>query len=200
MRLAKRIGSPTRAEPTATGTVRVLAPEAGAHMTHGLGLARPDHCDFDQRQDVPKPAQSRARFRPEVDQVTCQKMTSKRGSIARQPDSVRAGWCGLVRGAERGCRRIVIPVASSHSLRSTRESASAPTARTRIGGQLSLGAADDDRAAAHVLLRLYLAAKSRIRVIDVSKIDGNVRKLMDDCADTPNITVPQAFRQALGRP
>ena len=41
---------------------------------------------------------------------------------------------------------------------------------------------------------------TRIRVINVSKIDGNVRKLMDDCADTPNITVPQAFRQALGRP
>ena len=44
-----------------------------------------------------------------------------------------------------------------------------------------------------------LAAKAGIRVIDVSEIDGNVRKVMDRCAAAPNITVPQAFRQALGR-
>jgi hypothetical protein len=44
-----------------------------------------------------------------------------------------------------------------------------------------------------------LAAKAGIRVIDVSQIDGNVRKVMDRCAAAPNITVPQAFRQALGR-
>jgi hypothetical protein len=57
-----------------------------------------------------------------------------------------------------------------------------------------LGAADDDRAAAG-----YLAARAGIRVIDVSQIDGNIRKVMDRCAAAPNITVPQAFRQALGR-
>ena len=45
----------------------------------------------------------------------------------------------------------------------------------------------------------YLAAKVGIRVIDVNKIDGNVRQVMDRCAAVPNITVPQAFRQALGR-
>jgi len=45
----------------------------------------------------------------------------------------------------------------------------------------------------------YLAAKAGIRVIDVNRIDGNVRKVMDRCAAAPNITVPQAFRQALGR-
>ncbi len=45
----------------------------------------------------------------------------------------------------------------------------------------------------------YLAAKAGIHVIDVSQIDGNVRKVMDRCAAAPNITVPQAFRQALGR-
>jgi hypothetical protein len=45
----------------------------------------------------------------------------------------------------------------------------------------------------------YLAAKAGIHVIDVSQIDGNVRKVMDRCAATPNITVPQAFSQALGR-
>jgi hypothetical protein len=45
----------------------------------------------------------------------------------------------------------------------------------------------------------YLAAKAGIHVIDVSQIDGNVRKVMDRCAAAPSITVPRAFRQALGR-
>jgi hypothetical protein len=35
-------------------------------------------------------------------------------------------------------------------------------------------------------------------VIDVSQIDGNIKKVMDQCAAAPNMTVPQAFRQALG--
>jgi len=43
----------------------------------------------------------------------------------------------------------------------------------------------------------YLAAKAGIRVIDVSKIDDNVGKVMNQCAATPNLTVPQAFRRAL---
>ena len=62
-----------------------------------------------------------------------------------------------------------------------------------------LGAADDDRAAAAMFYYGYLAAKAGIHVIDVSQIDGNVKKVMDRCATAPNITVPQAFRQALGR-
>ena len=62
-----------------------------------------------------------------------------------------------------------------------------------------LGAADDDRAAAAMFYYGYLAAKAGIHVIDVSQIDGNVRKVMDRCAAAPDITVPQAFRQALGR-
>jgi hypothetical protein len=62
-----------------------------------------------------------------------------------------------------------------------------------------LGADDDDRAAAVMFYYGYLAAKAGIRVIDVSQIDGNVRKVMDQCAAARNITVPQAFRQALGR-
>jgi hypothetical protein len=62
-----------------------------------------------------------------------------------------------------------------------------------------LGAADDDRAAAVMFYYGYLAARAGIRVIDVNQIDGNVRKVMDRCAAAPNITVPQAFRQALGR-
>jgi hypothetical protein len=62
-----------------------------------------------------------------------------------------------------------------------------------------LGAADDDRAAAVMFYYGYLAAKAGIHVIDVSQIDGNIKKVMDRCAASPNETVPQAFRQALGR-
>jgi hypothetical protein len=62
-----------------------------------------------------------------------------------------------------------------------------------------LGAADDDRAAAVMFYYGYLAAKAGIRVIDVNQIDGNVRKVMDRCGAEPNITVPEAFRVALGR-
>ena len=62
-----------------------------------------------------------------------------------------------------------------------------------------LGAADDDRAAAAMFYYGYLAAKAGIHVIDVGQIDSNIKKVMDRCAAAPNITVPQAFRQALGR-
>jgi hypothetical protein len=62
-----------------------------------------------------------------------------------------------------------------------------------------LGAADEDRETAAMFYYGYLAAKVGIRVIDVNEIDGNVRRVMDRCAAAPNITVPQAFRQALGR-
>ncbi len=62
-----------------------------------------------------------------------------------------------------------------------------------------LGATDDDRAAAAMFYYGYLAAKAGIHVIDVSQIDGNIKKVMDRCAAAPNETVPQAFRQALGR-
>jgi HdeA/HdeB family len=62
-----------------------------------------------------------------------------------------------------------------------------------------LGASDDDRASAAMFYYGYLAAKAGIRVIDVNQIDGNIRKVMDQCAAAPNMTVPQAFRQALGR-
>jgi len=62
-----------------------------------------------------------------------------------------------------------------------------------------LSAADEDRAAAVMFYYGYLAARAGIHVIDVSQIDGNVHKVMERCGAAPNITVPQAFRQALGR-
>lgn len=60
-----------------------------------------------------------------------------------------------------------------------------------------LGASDDDRAAAAMFYYGYLAAKAGIHVIDVSQVDGNVSKVMSECAASPNLTVLQAFRQAL---
>jgi len=62
-----------------------------------------------------------------------------------------------------------------------------------------LGAADDDRAAAAMFYYGYLAAKAGIRVIDVNMVDGNIAKVMSQCAAAPDITVPQAFRRALKR-
>jgi hypothetical protein len=62
-----------------------------------------------------------------------------------------------------------------------------------------LGAADEDRAAAGMFYYGYLAAKAGIHVIDTSQIEGNLKKVMERCEAAPNITVPQAFREALGR-
>jgi hypothetical protein len=62
-----------------------------------------------------------------------------------------------------------------------------------------LGASDDDRESAAMFYYGYLAAKAGIHVIDVNQIEGNVHKAMDQCAAAPNMTVPQAFRHALGR-
>jgi len=62
-----------------------------------------------------------------------------------------------------------------------------------------LGASDDDRSAAVMFYYGYLAARAGIHIINVDQIDGNVHKVMDQCAAAPNMTVPMAFRQALGR-
>jgi HdeA/HdeB family len=60
-----------------------------------------------------------------------------------------------------------------------------------------LGAADADRASAAMFYYGYLAAQTGIHIIDVSRIDGNIAKVMQQCAAAPNLTVPEAFRQAL---
>jgi hypothetical protein len=61
-----------------------------------------------------------------------------------------------------------------------------------------LRAADDDRAAAAMFYYGYLAAKASIHIIDVSRISDNIGKVMQLCKAQPTLTVPQAFRQALG--
>jgi hypothetical protein len=60
-----------------------------------------------------------------------------------------------------------------------------------------LKASDDDRAAAAMFYYGYLAAKAGLHVIDVDRIEANIAKVMHQCAAAPNLTVPQAFRQAL---
>ncbi len=38
-----------------------------------------------------------------------------------------------------------------------------------------------------------LAAKASIHIIDVSRIDDNIAKVMRQCAAAPNLTVPRVF-------
>jgi HdeA/HdeB family len=60
-----------------------------------------------------------------------------------------------------------------------------------------LGASDDDRASVAMFYYGYLAAKAGIHVIDVSRIGDNIAKVMQKCRAAPELTVPQAFREAL---
>jgi HdeA/HdeB family len=60
-----------------------------------------------------------------------------------------------------------------------------------------LRASDEDRASAAMFYYGYLAAKAGIHVIDVSRISGNIAKVIELCKTRPNLTVPQAFREAL---
>ena len=69
---------------------------------------------------------------------------------------------------------------------------------TKITCAQMLSADDDDRAAGIMFYYGYLAASSGIKVIDVSMIDQNVRRVIDQCVKTPNLTVPQAYRVAFG--
>ena len=61
-----------------------------------------------------------------------------------------------------------------------------------------LRASDDDRASAAMFYYGYLAARNRIRVIDVSQISDNIHKVMQQCAITPNMLIANAFQAALG--
>jgi HdeA/HdeB family len=60
-----------------------------------------------------------------------------------------------------------------------------------------LEASDADRASAAMFYYGYLAAKAGIHIIDVSRIDSDIAKVMQQCEAVPDLTVPQAFRQAL---
>jgi len=60
-----------------------------------------------------------------------------------------------------------------------------------------LAASDEDRASAAMFYYGYLAAKAEIHVIDVGRISDNVGRVMEECAETPTMTVPEAFLRAL---
>ena len=60
-----------------------------------------------------------------------------------------------------------------------------------------LAASDDDRATAGMFYYGYLAAKNRIRSLDVSQIGPNLRKVMTTCSADPKLTMPAAFSRAL---
>lgn len=70
---------------------------------------------------------------------------------------------------------------------------------TRVTCANLLNADDDDRAAAMMFYYGYLAAQANITMIDVSKIDANVARVVTQCTQRPDLTVPQAFDVAFGR-
>lgn len=90
------------------------------------------------------------------------------------------------------------------------QAASAPAPASGTGGRVwdvtqitcaqLLNAEDDDRAAAMMFYYGYLAATAGIKVIDVDKIDGNIHRVVEQCSKAPQLTVPQAFDIAFGRP
>jgi hypothetical protein len=61
-----------------------------------------------------------------------------------------------------------------------------------------IGLEDDDRAAAVMFYYGYLAAQAHIAEIDSSRIEDNVRRIIDRCAKRPQITVVEAFKEELG--
>ena len=63
-----------------------------------------------------------------------------------------------------------------------------------------LNADEDDRASASMFYFGYLAAKYGIRVVDVNKISDNIHKVMEQCGNTPQMPITQAFRLAIGHP
>ena len=69
---------------------------------------------------------------------------------------------------------------------------------TQIRCEQLLVADDDDRAAAAMFYYGYLAAKAGLTVIDTSKIQSNLHRVMEQCGKAPTMTVPDAFVQALG--
>ena len=92
------------------------------------------------------------------------------------------------------------PLAAQESPRSDAKVAPTKWNVDRVRCSDLLAASDDDRASAAMFYFGYLAAKENIHVIDVSKIEDHIRKVMKQCSATPGETVPSAFRQALRGP
>jgi hypothetical protein len=60
-----------------------------------------------------------------------------------------------------------------------------------------IGLDDDDRAAAVMFYYGYLAAQAHFVEIDATRIEDNVRRVIDRCAKRRQITVVEAFKEEL---
>jgi len=61
-----------------------------------------------------------------------------------------------------------------------------------------IGLGDDDRAAAVMFYYGHHAATAAVQVINVSRIEQVVHRVMDVCSRTPNLTIVEAYNVALG--
>jgi hypothetical protein len=54
-----------------------------------------------------------------------------------------------------------------------------------------------DRDAATIFYYGYLAGRTRLDVVETSKMDAELRRVIDQCARNPSLNVAQAFQQTL---
>jgi hypothetical protein len=64
----------------------------------------------------------------------------------------------------------------------------------QAGCRAILRESDDDRAAIGMFYYGYLAAKLNLGVIDTSRIEGDLRHVLETCRDHPDMTIVAAFR------
>jgi HdeA/HdeB family protein len=62
-----------------------------------------------------------------------------------------------------------------------------------------LAAPERDRNAATMFYYGYLAGRTKLEVIDTNKMDGDLRRVMNECARNPGQTVTDAFQQKLSK-
>jgi hypothetical protein len=113
------------------------------------------------------------------------------GSWAPSVVAPHAAWGPATDGGWSRSIRNQPPVRNAASDENEGRSVAVPPRRRRL-----CTATEEDRAAAAMFHHGYLEAKAGIHIIDVTQIDGNVSKVMGQCATSPGLTVPQAFRQA----
>lgn len=71
---------------------------------------------------------------------------------------------------------------------------------TRVTCRQLLAASDRDRSAATLFYYGYLAARAGLTNIEIGKIDGDLRRVMDRCARMPDLTLTNAFQETLSTP
>jgi hypothetical protein len=58
---------------------------------------------------------------------------------------------------------------------------------------------DDDRAVIGMFYYGYLAAKLDSNLIDTSRIEGDLRRVLETCRNHPDITIVAAFRTVVSQ-